>query len=119
MLSLPEEYELIGFFEREPELAVPDTPWCYNNLRFYLSRGEDHLLCEIEPACGELKILWRQGGLIRTSLRLNNLKSMSIHLSKDDEHMIVSDPEDNPHTLLKLRLKPCISIELECWHEFP
>ncbi len=34
MLDLPEEFELIGFFESESHLAAPGTPWVYNSITF-------------------------------------------------------------------------------------
>ncbi len=32
MLLLPDEHELIGFFEAEPELLDTDVEWAYNEL---------------------------------------------------------------------------------------
>lgn len=119
MLSLPDEYELIGFFECEPQLTSPDVPWSYNRLLFSISRGIDCVLCEIEPAYGELKINWQQNGEVRSSIKLNKLESVTVHMSKDDEHMIVTGLGENPATLLKLRLKPFVSVELACWHDIP
>jgi len=35
LLELPEEHELIGFFESEPDLLDTDVkPWIYNEVRF-------------------------------------------------------------------------------------
>jgi len=40
MPILPEDYELIGFFEAEPEVLDPGVPWLYNILTFATVRGE-------------------------------------------------------------------------------
>ena len=48
MIKLPEEHELIGFFECEPELLDSDVkPWCYNELKFTTVRGEDEVEVKI------------------------------------------------------------------------
>lgn len=117
MLDLPEEYELISFFECEPQLADPSTPWCYNNLHFSTFRGQDHIVCEIEPAYGELKLWWKQAGQLRAHVKLNKLESLSVHVGKEDDYMIVSGPDNSPATLFKLRLKPFVSVEIGCLHE--
>lgn len=114
MLSLPEAYELVGFFESEPKLADPGVPWCYNHLSFSLKRDQDHVACELEPATGEIDITWHQAGRLRSSIKLNNLTGLAIHVAKDDEHMIAAGSGASANMLLKLRLKPYVSVELEC-----
>lgn len=119
MLVLPEEFELISFFESEPSLATPDAPWCYNSVRFEVRRDKDTVVCELEPAYGEMKILWEQDGVPRINCKLNKLANMSVHIAKGDEHMVVTGLGKNPATILKLRLKPYVAVELGCWYEIP
>jgi hypothetical protein len=116
VLSLPEEFELISFFESEPKLADPKIPWVYNNLKFETQRGSDRLLCEIEPAYGEMKIHWERDGVMLANLELNNLSALTVHIAKGNEYMIVDGIGDDPATLLKLRTKPFICIEFSCWY---
>ena len=117
MLSIPEEHELIGFFETEPELASADAPWCYNQLTFRTVRGSDRITCQIEPASAELSIWWERDSRPCVSLKLNRVESLSVHIAKNDDYMVVSGESMRPSTLLKLRLKPHVSFEFECWHE--
>lgn len=117
MLTLPEEHELIGFFEAEPELASADTPWFYNQLTFRIQRGSDRITCQIEPAYGELRIWWEQEKMSRVNFKLNRVESISVHVARNDDHMVVSGKDMHPFTLLKLRLKPHVAFEFECWHE--
>jgi hypothetical protein len=117
MLTFPDEHELIGFFEAEPALASPDTPWCYNQLSFRTVRGSDLITCQIEPAYGEVRISWKQENSPRVSLKLNHVESISVHMAKNNDYMLVSGKDMKPSTLLKLRLKPHVSFEFECWHE--
>lgn len=118
MLELPEEYELIGFFECEPQLADKQIPWCYNNLIFTLSREQDIVRCEITPSYGELKLSWKQNGLQRADFQLNHLKGLSVHLGAHDEYMTVTGEGTEPSVIMKLRVKPFVSIEFVSLHEF-
>jgi len=112
MLELPEEYELIGLFECEPHLASRDTPWAYNSITFKTFRGNDYLFCKIEPDVGELVFIWTVEGIQRAHIKINSLKSISVHLDKNDEFLIASSGEYSPKQLLKIRIKPYIAIEL-------
>jgi hypothetical protein len=115
--SLPEEFELIGFFEVEPKLASPGVPWLYNNVHFVTIRGEDEISCELEPAYGELKLRWKQAGIVRAEVRLNRIESLSVQMNGSEEVLIANGLGISPSTLLKLRLKPVVVVEIGCWHE--
>lgn len=117
MSAFPENYELIGFFEAEPSLADPGIPWFYNRLTFRTERGPDTVICQLEPACGELALWWQQDGKPRANLKLNRIGSVSVHMARNDDYLLVSGDGAEPGTLLKLRLKPHVSIEIECWNE--
>ena len=60
MLSFPDEYELIGLFESEPELFDgEDKPWAYNELKFTTVRGDDQVVVTIYPPSGKLTVACR------------------------------------------------------------
>ncbi len=78
MLELPEEHELIGLFECEPKLLDPtDTPWCYNELLFDTTRGEDRLKVSIYPSFGEFKLDWARAGRQLLKLKITDLDSFN------------------------------------------
>jgi hypothetical protein len=112
MLTLPNEHDLIALFESTPSLAAPGTPWEYNSLQFELTRGSDQVLCKIEPDSGEFNVLWHQHGELRAKLNLTELTDLSVHLSQNDEVLIASSTITQPKLLVKLRLKPFVSVEL-------
>ena len=111
MIKLPEEFELIAFFECEPYLASQGTPWVYNSVTFETTRGEDYLRFKIEPDVGEIQLTWVQAGITRVNFKLNDLASISIHIANGDEHLIASGGDADPMQLVKVRLKPVIAIE--------
>ena len=117
MINLPADFELIGFFECEPEVASPEVPWCYNRLRFETARGDSLLICEIEPAFGEFCFSWYEGGNQRANLKLNEVSNLSVYIAKDDEYLMLSSVGEFPEKVVKIRYKPFISIELSCWNE--
>jgi hypothetical protein len=110
---------LLVFFESEPRLADADIPWVYNNLVFETAQGENHIRCEIEPSDGELKLLWTQNGIVRLDIKLNKLAHLSIFSIKYEEVMTVTNLESNPGIILKIRLKPAVAVEWNCWYEAP
>ncbi len=118
MLELPENYELISFFECEPHLGSKDTPWEYNSITFKTLRGQDYLFCKIEPDVGDLEFIWSTEGIKRVHVRLNSLKNITINLDKDHEYLIASGGDSDPKQLLKIRIKPYIAIELFSIHDF-
>ena len=111
MLELPEEFELISFFECEPTLGAPGVPWVYNSVTFQTERGKNRIRFHIEPDFGELEFSWSQAGTQRVNLKINNLSSIQIHIAKDNEYLVASSGAVNPHQLLKIRLKPDVAVE--------
>jgi len=118
MLQLPDEIDLISFFEVEPTLGSLDTPWEYNSITFEIVRGEDHVLFHLEPDVGELKFSWLQANIPRTNLKIDGITQISVHLMKNDEFLIASNGDKDPRQLLQIRLKPNISVELGSTYVF-
>lgn len=114
LLSLPEEYELISFFEVEPELLDNDeTPWLYNELKFVTTRGEDEVVVKIYAAIGEFSVDWKQSGRSIIKMKLTELDSLTIEMLKNDEFLSVSGMFSDHSVFLKLRLKPEVAIEFD------
>ena len=113
MLSLPDDYKLIEFFEAEPELLDGEAkPWIYNELKFTTIRGKDKLIVTIYPSFGELTINWVKSGEQLIKLKFIELDSLYVEIQKNDEFLSAVGIVLGQSMLLKLRLKPNISIEV-------
>lgn len=113
-IELPQDWELIGFFECEPELAYEGTEdygWLYNTLTFTTQRNQDRLSCTIDPSYGEMQIDWSREGVSLVQLKLCYGKRLTVHSEGGREFMRV-EFEDSSYLLpLILQLKPTIQIE--------
>ncbi|MCQ2032273.1 hypothetical protein [Stutzerimonas zhaodongensis] len=58
-----EEYELLSFFEVEPERASPDIPWPYNDFSYRVSLGAYDIAFGIYPAYKDLSLTIRHNGM--------------------------------------------------------
>ncbi len=117
MLSLPNDHELIGFFEAEPELLDGNAmPWIYNELKFTTIRGEDKVIVNIYASFGELSVNWIKSGKQLIKLKLIELDSLNIELQSNDEFLTATGKFLDQAVLLKVRMKPDVSIEFaqEC-----
>ncbi|RRB06273.1 hypothetical protein [Larkinella rosea] len=56
MQEFPEDFELISFFEIEPEVLDPDLPWFYNTITFKKIIENETLYCSFSPAYGDLDL---------------------------------------------------------------
>lgn len=110
MDNFPEVFELIGFFESEPEVTDRDVPWFYNRLTFRTSRGEDRLICEIEPGYGQIDLTWTRANKEIASFALRDLISLSVKSGPGDEYMTASFR--HPDLLdFVLYLKPSVRVQ--------
>lgn len=109
-MLLPQEWELIGFFEVEPRLTYDDEPWYYNEVVFETRRNDDLIECAICPSYGELKLVWLRDELKLVELDLCFANRLSIHSEHGYESMQIDfDPEKYILPLI-LQLKPTVKI---------
>lgn len=87
MDPFPKEFELIGFFESDPEISERDVPWFYNRLTFKTIRGDDSIICSIEPGYGEIDLIWRKYGIEIAIFALRDVSALFINLSSGGEFM--------------------------------
>jgi hypothetical protein len=109
MNPFPKDWELIGLFECEPECLDADIPWCYNQLTFRTSRGDDQITCIISPGYEELQWEWRQNGLKITELNLHSVAGLDVMFENGKESLIAHF-RDKFLIPLVLQLKPHINI---------
>ncbi len=112
MLELPDEHELIAFFECEPELSDTEfDSWAYNELRFTTVRESDKVVVEISAGWGELSISWERDGRQLVWLKLINLEELALEMQRDDELLVATGTHADQNATLILRLKPAVAIK--------
>jgi hypothetical protein len=60
--EFPPEHELLAFFESEPIVLNPDTPWLYNTLEFKTVRNDIEVRCRIVSSYGKITTRLMMGG---------------------------------------------------------
>jgi hypothetical protein len=113
MNPFPEEHDLIALFECEPTLADEDIPWFYNHLCFTSVRGNEKIECHIEPAGQELIFKWWLDNLEKINLVVRGIKGLEISMQANTDMLIASFGEENQTQVLKIRLKPFVSLSWE------
>jgi len=109
MEPFPEEHDLIALFECEPILTDKGVPWSYNHLTFTTARGDDRIVCGIEPGYHTLKFEWSKGGERLVSLDLNCVAGIRTENQGGTEALVVAFRDKNL-TPLRIQLKPCVSV---------
>jgi hypothetical protein len=110
MSYLPDEHELIGFFEAEPHVLDPEVPWAYNTLTFCTQRNSDEVTCVLIPGYEELKLEWKRSGVVVAKLHLTGLITMELK-RRGEEELLIADFRDSKLRDFKLWLKPHVAIE--------
>ena len=90
MKPFPEEYELIEFFESEPELTDKNVPWIYNRLIFETQRNGNTVVCAIEPGNRQIDLTWKRSEKDVASFELREISSLKIQSGPGDEFMTVT-----------------------------
>ncbi|WP_155397290.1 hypothetical protein [Stutzerimonas stutzeri] len=102
-----EEYELLSFFEVEPERSSPDTPWPYNDFSYKVSLGAYDVTFGIYPAYKDLSLTIRHDGAELYSFVALSVKDVRYHQDPRIEtlEIVVSDRES-----IWLRLRPTVLV---------
>jgi hypothetical protein len=107
----PKDYELLSIFESDPELSDADVPWFYNTLTF---RGEwegQKYLIMINPSYGQMEVRFGDPSSPFTHLSITEVLALRLHEGHREAVLMVSFSPDSGRGLLKIRLKPKLSIE--------
>lgn len=103
--------DLQSFFESEPIYDESDVSWEYSGVACRFVTAQDDVSCRLAPGQGELTLMWRQGGLKRLELSLDNLFLMKIE-SQSGIERLVAIPEDSTRQPFVLQLRPHIFVAL-------
>jgi prepilin-type processing-associated H-X9-DG protein len=108
MNPFPNEWELLALFECEPVILDPNVPWAYNHLTFTSQRGQDSIVCVIEPGYSVVNFTWRYWRDVRVHLDLHWVQGIVIETGggRDAMNLTFLDGHLRP---LTLQLKPHIS----------
>lgn len=111
MNPFPEDFELLSIFESEPEVLDANVPWFYNILTFRGERDGLKYRIKISPACGDLVISIGDSNHPITQLSITAVSALRLHEGHGDAVLMASFPSDSGRGLLKIRLRPHLSIE--------
>jgi hypothetical protein len=102
-----EEYELLSFFEVEPERASPDIPWPYNDFSYCVSLGAYDIAFGIYPAYKDISLTIRHNGMELYSFVALSVKDVRYLQDPRIEtlEILISDRES-----IWLRLRPTVLI---------
>lgn len=95
MNEIPEEYELMSFFEVEPIKLDADVPYYYNQLTYILTNDTEKIEFHFSPAYGDIEIFWIQNNNLRFNWRLYDIESVKIEKKDGVECMQIVFNTDN------------------------
>jgi len=106
-----EEYELLSFFEVEPERASPDIPWPYNDFSYRVSLGAYDIAFGINPAYKDISLTISQNGMELYSFVALSVKDVRYLQDPHIEtlEIFISDRES-----IWLRIRPTLLITQKC-----
>jgi len=110
MDPFPEDYELAGFFEAEPEFKDRGGLSFHERLTFKTTRGEDQITCDIERGDHKLLVSWFRQGHSVGRFALSGVASLELTSSRGEEFMTAKFARAG---LLEFRLylKPRVQVQ--------
>jgi hypothetical protein len=109
MDPFPQLHELLGFFEAEPSITERDVPWFYNRLTYETTRGENQIVCSIEPGYGQLCLIWTRENALVARLELDDILSIYVDSERGVEKLVAKFGAANVLDF-EFQLKPTIHI---------
>lgn len=109
MDPFPEEWQLLSFFESEPDVLDAGVPWAYNTLTFRTQRGPNQIQCRIEPGYETLRFTWSVDDSELMDLQLRWVSGIVIATGGGEEVLTgwFRSEEVMPFVL---RLKPAVHV---------
>lgn len=111
MEEFPELYELLGFFESEPEITDRDVPIHYNRLTYRTVRGENKIYCAIEPAYRQIVLIWENAENLVASLNLEQISCLRVVSERGSEKIVVNFAPKTNLLDFEFQLKPSIHVK--------
>ncbi|MCP5537265.1 MAG: hypothetical protein H7A51_13705 [Akkermansiaceae bacterium] len=111
MEPFPEDHDLVSFFEHAPDVEAASTPWFYNCITFRGSKGDIHYMVRLQPADGECEISIYTDDQRLFDTHIFEIQGVTIQQNPNEAVMMFTFPTDSARGLLKLRLRPHLSVE--------
>ena len=106
-----EEWQLLSFFESEPELLDPNEHWAYNDAVYRVTDDVVELSVAIQPAYRDVRIIVQNG-----EHRIYEFESMGIvdvRYLRDASGELLEIVIDE-RNCIQLRVRPTISLHHRC-----
>lgn len=113
MHQFPEDYELIGFFEVEPEVLDKDIPWAYNELTFISNSTNGTLIVKMVSGSEIMHIEWKQDENVVLELELKGVLGLTVGDGKNGYSMntLVAKFRDSNVKSLFITIRPLITFK--------
>ena len=97
MPKIPEEFELLSFFEVEPSKLDedPNFPFFYNSLQYNIVNDSERIEVHLSPAYGDMEIIWEQQGPLKFNWRVYHIESLQIEKKDGLEYLIIKSKDEN------------------------
>ena len=97
MNEIPEEYELMSFFEVEPIKADKDSyiPFYYNVLTYVVTNERERIEVNISPSYGDIEIFWEQDNVLKFNWRFYDIQTLEIEQKDNQECMRITFNTEN------------------------
>jgi hypothetical protein len=106
----PDDWELINFFESEPDVRDPSSPWLYNHLEFAVARDHQRLHAVITPSYGKFLFKCYSDNELVFDLEFHSVDECSIHSESGGQYMLLRFPEKLKMKDVILFLRPRVRI---------
>lgn len=87
--QFPDNWELINFFESEPEVLDPGSPWLFNTLEFRYRNRDERILARIRPSYGEFNFKYYRADDAVIDLELHWIDACRILKEREKEYMLL------------------------------
>ncbi len=101
------EFDLLTFFEVEPQLLDPEDPWPYNDAAYHVQQGDLALSFAIAPAYFDVRIILKRAEATLYEFNAMGVEDVTYDIHGGRETLKVSL---SPENWIVLTLKPGISL---------
>ena len=116
--QVPEDHELLAFFEAEPKVTDPGVAWFYNTLDLETERQRIRVQCRMSPSYGDIEVrLIQPDGAELTRARLEGFRRISLIVNDNGEVLIATSLGEPP--MLVLMLKPRVWLGVGNFQSIP
>lgn len=102
-----EEWELLNFFEVEPELRDPDVVWMFNDAAYSLHQDGIDLSVAIAPSYRDLRIILRCGQRVLFELNAMSVGDVRVRTEKRQSFLEVVVDDD---TSVRVEVRPSLKV---------